>query len=394
MKCPHCSNRLVEVTSRAVLVDAANPPPTFVDICLRCKGIWFDWGEFLDFVMAFMHDDPSPFNALPPPGQMVQSISGVAEETHPCPRCRQELLKSAFYDRDVLIDQCPLCRGVWADRDAIKALAQHFRSKLQEVPTTRELAEAVYEHVKKLQYWKEVAALGEALTAQPRIPVPLLSPLLGLFVVLPFSDSPPRERFPLVTVSLILGNVVIFVSQLVLVHNLYDFFQRYGFIPAHVTSLGLFSSQFLHGGVLHLLGNMFFLWLFGDNVEDRFSRLGFLAFYLSCGLAANLMYWLSNANSFIPAVGASGAISGILGAYFVLYPSAWIKVFAIDRIVRMPALLYLGAWFAWQLLVGLLTYSDTATGIAWWAHIGGFVFGGLVAYVLKRRPPSIHAVLK
>ena len=292
------------------------------------------------------------------------------------------------------MNRCPQCEGIWADKNEIRALAQVFRSKLQEVSTTRTLAEAVYEHARELQFWKEIATFGETLTAQPRIPVPLLSPLLPLFVILPFSDSPPRKRFPLVTALLIVANVAVFVTELIFVENPSSFFQVYGFVPTHVTTLGLLSSQFLHVGVLHLFSNMFFLWLFGDNVEDRFSRLGFLAFYLSCGLAADLTHWVTNMNLSIPAVGASGAISGILGAYLVLYPSAWIKVFAIDRVVRMPAFLYLGSWFGWQFLVGLLTYSATATGIAWWAHIGGFVFGGLVAYVLKRWQRSIRTVLK
>jgi membrane associated rhomboid family serine protease len=143
--------------------------------------------------------------------------------------------------------------------------------------------------------------------------------------------------------------------------------------------------MFLHAGIIHLIGNMLFLWIFGDNVEDRFSRLGFIIFYVSCGLTASVLHTLFHLNSSIPAIGASGAVSGIMGAYLIFYPEADVKILFIYKIIRVPAFLYLLIWFVFQLFFALMTYtSDAASGVAWFAHIGGFIFGCLVAFYKKR----------
>ena len=202
-------------------------------------------------------------------------------------------------------------------------------------------------------------------------------------IIIPLSDENPRQRTPLITISIIILCTLIFISQIFFITDPSSFFQRFGLIPARFLSIGLISSMFLHGGLLHLIGNMFFLWLFGDNVEDRFNRLGFFIFYLCCGLAASVLHSVLNWNSSIPTIGASGAISGIMGAYFVFYPTAKIKLFFIYKILRAPAFLYLGAWFLFQLMFGLIFKSADVSNIAWFAHIGGFVFGGLVAYYRK-----------
>jgi membrane associated rhomboid family serine protease len=207
-------------------------------------------------------------------------------------------------------------------------------------------------------------------------------------IILPLSDDNPRERFPVLTISIITLCVVIFIGQASFIDDLQSFFYFYGFVPKHFFDIGLITSMFLHGDIFHLLGNMFFLWIFGDNVEDRFSRLGFIVFYFSSGLTASVLHAAFNFNSSIPAIGASGAISGVMGAYLVFYPKAKMSILVICRIVRVNASLYLSMWFIFQLTFALTMFaSGSATGIAWFAHIGGFICGALVAYQMKRTSP-------
>ena len=150
--------------------------------------------------------------------------------------------------------------------------------------------------------------------------------------------------------------------------------------------LTLFTCMFLHGGWMHFLGNMWFLHIFGDNVEDRFGHLGYLALYIGCGVAAGLAHLLTNINSPIPTIGASGAIAGVMGAYMICYPRATVLTlipFIFLQIVVIPAPIFLGIWFLLQLFQGVFI-SGTATGVAWWAHIGGFAAGFACAYILEQ----------
>lgn len=222
----------------------------------------------------------------------------------------------------------------------------------------------------------------------------------------PLRDTTPSRTAPVVTSALIAVNAVVFLLQLGLSQEgLQRLFLEYGVVPARFTSLAwgesvglhfsllpLITTQFLHGGLLHLLGNLWMLWIFGDNVEDRLGRGRFLLFYLTCGVAAALLHIASAPGSAVPAVGASGAISGVLGAYFLLYPNArvltLVPIVIFLHFIELPAFVFIGLWFVMQLLSGTLSLmAATATGVAWWAHIGGFIAGMLL---LKRLlpPPS------
>jgi len=148
----------------------------------------------------------------------------------------------------------------------------------------------------------------------------------------------------------------------------------------------LLTCTFLHGGWLHIIGNLWFLYVFGDNVEDRFGHIGYAIFYLSCGVAASLSHLLTAPDSMTPTVGASGAIAGVMGAYMVLYPKSkvftLIPIFFIIQIIVLPAPFFLGIWFVLQLFQGAASVGQT-TGVAWWAHIGGFAVGAIVAYLME-----------
>jgi membrane associated rhomboid family serine protease len=220
--------------------------------------------------------------------------------------------------------------------------------------------------------------------------------------MIPLRDTVPSSRFPLVTMSLIVVNVLVFLAEINMdAVALERFFQSWGIVPLRFTHarlqsggnyFTLLSSMFLHGGWMHIIGNMWSLWIFGDNVEDRMGRGGFLLFYLLSGLAAGAVHVVTNPASRVPTVGASGAIAGVMGAYLLLFPHAsvvtMVPIFFFLQVVEIPAVFFLGFWFLSQLFSGTLSLAAAgaqAEGVAWWAHIGGFVVGFLWAVPLRRQ---------
>ena len=211
--------------------------------------------------------------------------------------------------------------------------------------------------------------------------------------MIPIRDDNARHHFPVVTVSLIAANVIIFIYQSLLPSvQVTEFILEYGAVPYYITNgthFGtIFSSMFLHGGILHLGGNMLYLFIFGDNIESVLGSLRYLLFYLLCGVAAFASHYLFDLSSQVPMIGASGAISGVLGAYAVRFPHARVSVLLpmiiIWQVITIPAVLVLGFWFVMQLFSGA-TGSAQSGGVAWLAHVGGFVAGVLFMLVWKRR---------
>jgi len=205
---------------------------------------------------------------------------------------------------------------------------------------------------------------------------------------------------------LIGANVLAFFFELSLGTHLQSFVMVFGVVPErtiailtrepgllHYAVFPFFTSMFLHGGWLHLLGNMLYLYIFGDNVEDALGHVRYLLFYLACGVAASATHLALNLDSAVPTVGASGAIAGVLGAYFLLYPKARVvtllPLFIFIQIIEIPAFLFLGFWFLLQFISGTAaSASQNAGGVAWWAHIGGFAAGAaytVVRYRMFRR---------
>ena len=207
------------------------------------------------------------------------------------------------------------------------------------------------------------------------------------------SDVIPSRTTPFVTAGLIALNVTVFLYQLMLpAVGLELFVGTYAVVPARFWWPSLLTSQFLHGGWMHILWNMVYLWIFGDNVEDRLGHGRYLAFYLGAGAAAAVLQLLINPFSGLPMLGASGAIAGVMGAYFVLYPHSRVltAIFVVIffDLVEIPAIFFLGIWFLLQLVsgVGSLGVSNAAAGgTAFWAHIGGFVVGVAIGLVLRSR---------
>jgi membrane associated rhomboid family serine protease len=223
--------------------------------------------------------------------------------------------------------------------------------------------------------------------------------------MIPLKDTQKINIFPIATIVIILLNVIIFVSvyfSALALENpslkLATFFQHYGLVPYEITThkliypsinpvwLSFISSIFLHGGWMHLIGNMLFFWIFGNNIEDYTGSIGFIFFYIIGGIVASFTQILTDPLSKVPVIGASGAIAAVMGAYFYLFPTARIKslvfLFYFFTFVEVPAFIFLLLWFIMQLFSGFVSFSS-ATSVAVWAHIGGFIFGFLTAVILK-----------
>jgi membrane associated rhomboid family serine protease len=220
--------------------------------------------------------------------------------------------------------------------------------------------------------------------------------------MIPLRDTVPTKNYPVVNNTIIVINVIIFLYQLTQPVGVEKFIYIYGLVPARYSIpqisayfttfqqvFSLFSFMFLHGGFWHLLGNMWSLYIFGDNVEDRLGHMRYLLFYIICGLASGLSHMLLNLNSNIPTIGASGAIAGVMGAYFILHPRAriltLIPIFFIPYFLEIPASFFLGIWFVLQFINAAGSHGQ-ASGVAWWAHIGGFVFGILFLKLMLTLP--------
>lgn len=215
----------------------------------------------------------------------------------------------------------------------------------------------------------------------------------------PLSDVIPSRTRPVVTISLIALNALMFLYQLQLDdETLRRMVHDFGVIPASLSYRDIVTSMFLHGDFLHFIGNMVFLWIFGDNVEDRAGHGGFLLFYIATGGVAALAQVFASPTSLVPMIGASGAIAGVMGAYFVLYPHSRIltAVFLVVflDIIEIPAIFFLGVWFILQVLHGSLSPGADGGGIAFWAHAGGFATGLAVGLCLRARDRGTQAYWK
>lgn len=219
--------------------------------------------------------------------------------------------------------------------------------------------------------------------------------------MIPIKDDNPTYTTPIVVYALIVINVVVFFHEMSLGSGLDGFLQLYAVIPQQLSAslagtppnqpvpepATLITSLFLHGGLVHIGGNMLFLWIFGDNIENDLGHLKFLVFYLICGILAALTHWFFGMQSVVPTIGASGAIAGVMGAYIIKYPKA--KILTLVPIVffittfRIPAVFFLGFWFVQQAISSVASLGmPEASGVAYWAHAGGFIFGAVLGPIL------------
>jgi membrane associated rhomboid family serine protease/Zn-finger nucleic acid-binding protein len=346
MRCPRCRSRLDGVTLEGVRLDR----------CGACHGFWFDRTD-LERFQYFAAEQPAP----------VAKSPGATPTLLTCPRRCGRLERVALPSRPTLVlDRCPDCRGMWFDEGGIARL-----------PSGAD---------------PEVLLAEETLARTEDADRVSVGEWLFMFLTrLPREVYHPVRRFPVVMITLIVFNALAFV--LLVVHpEPFGFVLAYGFTPARLRQLEapwtLVTSMFLHGGWVHLLGNMYFLYTFGDNVEDHLGPLRFAVLYLACGLGANGVHFLAHPHDAVPAIGASGAISGLLGAYLFLFPRRRIFYMLVVLPLKLRASWYLLFWLGLQVLGALTTVpGEGGGGVAWSAHVGGFAVGlGLVALDVARRP--------
>jgi membrane associated rhomboid family serine protease len=227
----------------------------------------------------------------------------------------------------------------------------------------------------------------------------------------PLRDDIQSESFPIVTIFIIILNSFMWMYEISLGPRLENFLWQYGLVPLHVVAydhfrggfignalIPMFTSIFMHGGWMHIIGNMWFLWIFGDNIEGRLGHFKFFLFYLLCGIGASVIHVISNPESRIPTIGASGAISGVLGAYLISFPHARVLtlfiIVIIIRIIEIPAFAFLIFWFVFQFLssASQASMQQDAGGVAYWAHMGGFVVGIVLLLLFPKKPsPQPHS---
>ena len=220
--------------------------------------------------------------------------------------------------------------------------------------------------------------------------------------MIPLKDDNPTVSFPLVTISLIVLNIIIFFYEISLGPQFAPFLNTYGAKPLHIMSMSsppgypsphftIFSSMFLHGGFFHVAGNMLYLWIFGNNIEDSMGHFKFIIFYFISGIVAVYIFAFVNPESTIPMVGASGAVSGVLGAYLVLFPRAKVHTLIplgfYMQVIKVPAVFVLGLWIFVQIINGMVS-GGSGGGVAWFAHIGGFLAGVVLVGLFKKRRVS------
>jgi len=345
-----------------------------------CNGIWFtgkSFGVFRDTLREF---DLSKIDFAP--GFAV----GRTEFISSCPRCEEVLSPFRYaYNSKVHLNRCEKCKGLWLP-------FPEFLNVLDLAKVGQDIAP----HVTGVA--KEMARIQAELDRDRRVTNAMkelkkpVSPLraYGLYrfsILLPLYDNVERTVFPIATIALIGVSIVVFLA--VVTSGAYaEFNSALGLVPANFPSLGsvipTFAHMFMHGGLVHLFMNMFFLWMFGDNVEERLGTKRYVIFYLFCGVVAALAQITSSPSSELPMVGASGAISGVLGAYLVLFPHATVTTLVAGTLVDLPTWVYFGLWFLLQFIFGMAFAGSDASHIAWWAHIGGFMAGLLVTWLLVK----------
>ena len=371
MICPVCKSQL----HRRELVNVE------IDSCSTCRGIWFDSGELGPVALAFSQRS----GLREPKHQLRRSIvpaQDVDESPRDCPRCSLVLEKLNYaVDSNIILDRCRQCGGLWCDGPELDNLVSYVKGR----EDLRHMGRGVLRHTKEMQSLKELQTLGNTL----RQPVSRFSWWVLPWIV-PLGDYPATYGFPWTVAGLVVTNILAFLFQVSAVTDPQAFFDAFGLVPTRLLSgegaLTLVTSMFLHRGVWHLAGNMIFLWIFGDNVEESFGAVRFLFFYLGVGVLASLLHIAIYPASSIPGIGASGAIAGILGAYFVLHPRSRIRLFIFGYIAHFPAWFVLAAWFSLQLIHGLLSLRAELTGgTGWWVHISGFALGALLAYGWVRK---------
>ncbi|MCP4642198.1 MAG: rhomboid family intramembrane serine protease [bacterium] len=366
MDCPACHAEL-----RRCLYHA-----TVVDVCDKCHGLLLAANELKAFIDRWIDAHPDMPDAKPTVFRKIVHADSAADASRSCPRCRLTMAKFNYaYDSNVLLDRCGKCDGMWMDGGEIRRIAAYHKGDPRTERLAVSIAESTKAHFEFLDSCKQVERLAR------RIPLLFVFPMFVLpTLVLPLRDDLDRKRFPCVTVGLLIANLLCFLGTFLWAASPAGVFGAYGVVPRVIMSGEAYYSfvtyMFVHAGILHLVGNMLFLWIFGDNVEDALGHITYALVFLACGVTAALAHVFAFSGSGVPCVGASGAVAGAMGAYFALYPQARVNTFFYFRVFRVPAWLYIAFWFVMQVVFARIFSGHAA--VAYLAHIGGFLLGLIV----------------
>ena len=332
-----------------------------IDHCPKCNGIWFDTDELGQAIMALKSDDHTP------PSETDSTVTIHARPPHTvrendrfCPRCRQKLKKFNYgYDSNVFLDRCPDCQGIWTDTGEVKQIIEYLKPN----PKAEELGRLLIRIQSKPMDDTDKPS-ARWLPWVPRI-------------IIPLDDDLAPERFPYITLSLVIIYLAAFVAGFIT--NPPE--PSDGFLIENIFRLDFIASMFSHSGPLILFWNILFLWLFGDNVEDRFTRWGYMAFLFFCGLLASFIATVFDSNML--GTGACGVVSAVMGAYLVFYPAANIKLWVIVKTMEIPAYLCLGLWFVFQFAYPLFAGTERTAIVSAMASIATFLLGAAIALSKK-----------
>lgn len=350
MQCPSCNKPLS--STRYYEMD--------LDLCKSCKGVWFDTGELKRYLENSIKVATQNNVTQVPSGQ--QSASRRFFRDGFCPKCNTVATCVEVGDSGTNILRCDSCKGICAFLSQMKRLREWY------------ISASSYEKLQLFGFKKENLEMFSGGD-------------LGYSLAGLITDENPLLNFPAFTLSIISVNIILYVwtsffpetaKHLILIPETYIHSPIRHFLT-------IFSSMFMHANLSHLIGNMYFLWVFGDNLEDRIGRFKFVVTYLLCGIIASMIYSIFTPNPEIPVLGASGAVSGILGGYLILYPKMRLNIFTMIYFqpiqIRLPVWFYIGIWFFGLQVFHVYTGSP---GVAWTAHIGGFVCGVVILYTLRR----------
>lgn len=358
-QCPKCKLPMRPLTQSGVALS----------YCVECRGLWFDGDEV---VRVIGDAEAGPFK---------ENLAGSRSRATPlpCPRGHGKLREVTLEIPTDHADACgcPECAGVWMEPEDLRRIRTHLP---QPDVASEERIESLKLRIDEAQHEADEAQVARREKDLPRLLLLMAFPLAPMEIY-----SPTRRRRPIATYALIAANVAVFILQLIIPGHLFNLALVPSAFLRGIEPWTILTQMFLHGDYLHILGNMYFLAIFGDNVEDRMGVAQYLALYVVGGIGATLAHIASNPSSTIPTLGASGAISAVMGAYVYLFPHRKLYMNLFVVMGRVPAIWYLAIWLAIQFYSAL----RGAPGVAWWAHIGGVAvgvaFAALHRAVVRRR---------
>lgn len=352
----------------------------FLDECENCNGVWIEKEEFKLFIDSFVSNpEIKPEKIALFKKKVIKNIYKNPEQPKLCPNCNVVMERFNYAcDSNVFIDRCPQCFGFWLDKDEHIRIAQYLKSN----PLIDESGKSILEQKQTIKCLLDIndALLNRRIARASGI-------LYWLYWLTPVKDTTAVRIKPIMTYTLLIVNTFIFLYMFLINKNidLNNVFSKYGFVTAFAFTEPerWISSMFIHASWGHIFFNMLFLWIFADNIEEKLGHLRFLLFYFLCGIISNAGYLFFDITGVKIIIGSSGAISGILGAYFYLFPRSKIKIIGPLVIsAYMPAYWYLGAWFIIQILFSILPIPSN---VGYISHIIGFLTGYIISILLFKK---------